>query len=361
MQPKKILISGYYGFDNFGDDAILHVLISDIKARLNNSEITVISNNSDKIRQNYGVDSVYRFDFKGIYSVMKNADIFISGGGSLLQDATSFKSLIYYLSLIFLAEILKIRTYIYAQGIGPIKNKLGQILTGWILKKATMITVRDQASHDFLEKLGVNPVITADPVWNIEQDKSAGIKLDTDKQKVGIQLRNWPSLDMKKLEYLANALAANFPDSEYQLVLISLQDSQDLAVTEKFEKLLNTIKPDADIKKFSGLSVFESISLISQLDYLIAMRFHACLISMKFNIPTFALSYDPKVENLSKESGIQYISINDIRQEELNTKVNRLITDKTSLKEQIKEFYLKIQYKSRQNIDLFIKILMNTP
>src|ERR1035437_9920349 len=115
MNSEKILISGYYGFDNFGDDAILHMLVSNIKANCPNSQITAISNNPDKIKQIYGINSVYRFDLKSIYLEMRKTSLFISGGGSLLQDVTSLNSLIYYLGLIFLAQISGKKTYIFAQ------------------------------------------------------------------------------------------------------------------------------------------------------------------------------------------------------------------------------------------------------
>lgn len=113
MKPIKILISGYYGFDNFGDDVILHIIVSDIKKNVKNVKIVVISNDPEKIKKNYNVDSIHKFDFKSIYSCIKVSDIFISGGGSILQDVTSFKSLIYYLGLIFAWLNFSKQKYLY--------------------------------------------------------------------------------------------------------------------------------------------------------------------------------------------------------------------------------------------------------
>ena len=109
---KKALISGYYGFDNFGDEAILAVLIKNLKNI--GIDVTVFSTNPQKTISNYAVKSVYTFSFKSIFSELKNTDFLISGGGSLLQDATSLKSLIYYLFVIKMAQIFRKKIIIFA-------------------------------------------------------------------------------------------------------------------------------------------------------------------------------------------------------------------------------------------------------
>ena len=100
---KKVVISGYYGFKNFGDEAILSVLLDFLKK--NDSDIVVFSSNPEWTILNYSVNSVYSFDYKAIFKNIKNSDILISGGGSLLQDVTSLKSLVYYCLIIFLGVV----------------------------------------------------------------------------------------------------------------------------------------------------------------------------------------------------------------------------------------------------------------
>ncbi|EKE02462.1 MAG: polysaccharide pyruvyl transferase [uncultured bacterium] len=357
MKNIKILISGYYGFDNFGDDAILHTLLHNLKTNFENCQITVISKNPAKTKQLYGINSVGTFNYQEIIKQMLAADLYISGGGSLLQDITSLKSLFYYLSLILLATLCKVKTYIYAQGIGPIKSKLGQFLTKNILKKVDLITVRDQQSKDFLDKLGINSILTADPVWCMDVEKiNNNSCLNNEKIKVGIQLRDWYLLNNEKLEHLAEAINLNF-NSNYQLILISLQDSHDLAITEKFREILKLKNAGPDIQLMSDLSIFDSISLLSQLDCLIAMRYHANLIAIKSNVPALALSYDPKVEILSSEAGIPYVSIENLDKEELNKKIFDLITQKTTYEDKLRDFAAKKELESRQNVDLLSKIL----
>ncbi|MFH0702900.1 MAG: polysaccharide pyruvyl transferase CsaB [bacterium] len=360
MKSKKILISGYYGFDNFGDEAILYALVSEIKKNINNSKITAISNNPDKTSKNHNINSIYKFDFKKNFYEMKNADLFISGGGSLLQDVTSFKSLLYYLSLIFLAKILNKKIYIYAQGIGPVKSKLGRILTGFTLKKVDLITVRDKESSDFLKVLGVkNSIITTDSAWGIDKNIKHKEKFIITKEKlnIGIQLRDWCLLTEEKLKNLAYSLNKNLKDLNFQLILISLQDSKDLDILRNLEKILKSLNPDLDIQLIAGQSIFKNISLISQLDYLVAMRYHAILISIKYSIPVFCISYDPKTENLSKEAEILHTLANEMNEKELTSKIQKLIAKDYNYKDKLRDFSSKKERKSRQNIDLLIKII----
>ena len=120
----KYIISGYIGFDNFGDEAIACVLINYLK-KINAEKITLISSNPKKTANLYNVNSIGMLNF---FPSIAEADILISGGGSLLQDITSLKSLIYYLGLIVLALIFKKKVILMAQGFGPIKNKLARKL-----------------------------------------------------------------------------------------------------------------------------------------------------------------------------------------------------------------------------------------
>ena len=123
---SKVVLSGYYGFDNFGDEAILQVLVSNLKNI--GADITVISHNPQKTSFTHDVKSVFTFDIFGILNSLSKTDVLISGGGSLLQDVTSIRSLFYYLFIIFFSILFSKRVIIFAQGIGPIKNKIAKKL-----------------------------------------------------------------------------------------------------------------------------------------------------------------------------------------------------------------------------------------
>lgn len=298
---KNIAISGYYGFENFGDEAILSVLTKELKTREHN--ITVFSKNPQRTSAKLAVNSVYTFSLKSIINTIKNCDVLISGGGSLLQDATSLKSLFYYLFVIFLAQHYKKDVIIFAQGIGPLKNPVGRWLTKSLLKKCKYITVRDEKSLFLLRGWDLKPDLVSDPVWNIE------LKPRVSMNRIGVQLRSWKNLSQKYLFALAREINKNFADKE--IYIYSFQDALDFDLCKHFEAQLKLVNPVIKTKLLSALTIDDTIQSFSNLDYVIAMRYHACLLALKYGIPTLALSYDQKVEKIAKRFYIPCSFLND--------------------------------------------------
>lgn len=357
---KKILISGYYGFDNFGDDAILQVIVSELKKHLKNPKITVISNNPEKTKKTYSVDSIYKLNFKDINKKMNECDVFISGGGSLLQDVTSFKSFIYYLGLIALAKFwYQKKTIVFAQGIGPISTAAARILTRNILNNIDLLNVRDKESQKYLKKLGVNSVLAADPVWCLEYSKENSI-LKVEKINIGLQIRQWKTLSIEFINIIADVVAEKFNDEKNCINLISLQDSHDLEITQKLKKLLLDKNLKAEIRIFSSycLSIDKTINLIGNLDFLIAMRFHACLAGASFNVPTLALSYDPKVTNLALEAKMPFVNVNSFTKEIFTNKIDELTSNHEQIRYDLKEFSDKKTHICRDNFILLINTII---
>lgn len=360
MGSCKILISGYYGFENFGDDAILYSILNEIKKTFPQSDITVISNNPDLIKTEYKTNSIYRFDFKEISKCLSSSDIFISGGGSLLQDITSLKSLCYYLTLIWLAKRFKNKIYIFAQGIGPIKTLAGKILLKKTLKKVDLITVRDKQSKEYLSKLKIKSILTSDPVWNINKNSEIIRQAAKQNKKVGIQLREWDSLTEHDLKILCEGLNSLLEEDNNitDLILLSLQDSKDLNILQSFKEIIKNNKPELNIKVINNVSIDNAFDIINGLDYFIAMRFHAVLAAMKLNVPVLPIVYDPKVKAISEEAGIPYIEIGFISENDLKRKIKNLVERQDKYIGKICHYAKEKQDEARQNFVLLEQMLM---
>lgn len=298
-EQKKVLISGYYGFDNFGDEAILGVLVKKLQEL--NADVRVLSKNPKKTASLYGVKSTLSFCLLRVFFKVKECDVLVSGGGSLLQDVTSLKSLIYYLLIINMALFFKKKVIIFAQGIGPINNKFGAFLTKNTLKKCSLITVRDEKSLFLLRGWGLNTELVCDPLFDLSLVGSMP------SNRVGVQLRGFKTLKENLLIKLAEQINKDFSDKEIEIY--SFQDGLDLMVCERFEKMLKVLNPQIKTKLISNQTSAEILDKISKLDYMIAMRFHANLIALKYGIKTFAICYDEKVEKLALESNIPAVSM----------------------------------------------------
>lgn len=205
----KYVVSGYIGFDNFGDEAIAKVLVDRLKHE-GAEKITLISSNPEKTAKLYGVEACPMLKF---FDSIKNSDVLVSGGGSLLQDVTSFKSLLYYLGVIYTAIILGKKVEIYSQGIGPINSGLGRMLTRFALKQAHKISVRDKKSQELLKSWKIDAELVKDPIFSLE------LPAKNLKGTVGIQLRNYPSLNDGFLNALADEVIKRFPDKKFKYFL----------------------------------------------------------------------------------------------------------------------------------------------
>ena len=296
---KNIVISGYYGFDNFGDETVLKILTEHLK----DENVTVISSNPSKTVLKYKVNSIKTFDFPKIIDFIKSSDVFISGGGSLLQDVTSLRSLLYYIFLIKIALFFKKKVVIFAQGIGPLNSPLSRFLVKNTLKKCEIVTVRDEKSLFLLRGWGISKTdLVCDPLFDLPCSHTAEMK-----NKIGVQLRGFKTLSDEFLSDLARHIVKNFPTKSVDLY--SFQDELDLKVCEKFEKILKNYNPDIDCKIYNSMDYQEYVRHFAELEYMIAMIFHACILALKCGIKTMAISYDDKVQKLADEAGIPALSL----------------------------------------------------
>lgn len=309
----KYLVSGYIGFDNFGDEAIAKVLVSKLKS-IGAEKITLLSSNPNKTKEIHDVDSEYYLDF---FKPILETDVLISGGGSLLQDITSLKSLIYYLTIIVLALVFDKRVIIFAQGFTPFRTKIGKFFTKFVLKYCDEIYVRDAKSQEILNKMEIQSKLIADPVFGI-------IPFNNNEHKgVGVQLRNYPTLNDIFLENLADKIAKVFPNEEVSI--FSLQDSLDYEVAKKFSKLLESKSIPSKI--YYGMDVENAIEEISKLEYLVGMRFHAALVAAKAGVKVLGINYDIKVLNLAKHVGFPIIGLD---QKDFSSEFDELLNLDTS-------------------------------
>lgn len=297
---KRFVLSGYFGFKNFGDEAILSLIIDRLK--LYKHRITVISSNPQYTKSKYNhIRSVYTFNFRDITGAILKSDCLISGGGSLLQDATSLKSLIYYLLIIFIALLLRKQVIIFAQGIGPINSSLGKFLTKNIIRHANYISVRDEKSYELLKKWGIKSDLLCDPVFSKKIDSQEKTN------SVAIQLRGFKNVNEDFIDRLAQKVVHEFPKMDINIY--SLQDSIDLPVCKSFEKSVKLLNTDINVTVHSELTDEQIINGISGSKYLIAMRFHAIIIGLISGVKTMGINYDIKVKKLASEFNLPIIDL----------------------------------------------------
>lgn len=298
----KIVISGYYGFGNAGDEAMLAALLDSIRDVIHDADITVITGNCKITEANHGVHTVGRMDILGIFNAIRKCHILISGGGSLLQDVTSSRSLYYYLAIIRIAQFFHKPVMLYAQGIGPVNHPNARKTVKDILQKVDMITVRDEASKAELESIGVTKPhieVTADAVLSINPvDKKIGFRL-LEKNgvtgigtKIGICVRDWKDAITYKKE-IASAADRLHENRDATIIFIPMQYPDDIKASQDIQQMMSA--PSVLLNK--AYSTTELMSVIGCMDAILGIRLHALVFAALMHIPETAISYDPKIDS----------------------------------------------------------------
>jgi polysaccharide pyruvyl transferase CsaB len=288
----RAVICGYYGQGNGGDEALLVSLLQMLPAQVTP---LVLSGNPAQTSQRYGVASCDRKSIPALWRALRTSDALIWGGGSLMQDATSFANPFYYGGLMWLAQQLGLKTIAWGQGIGPLRQPLSRWLARQVLRNSTAISVRDQASAKLLAQWNLKVTIAPDPVWALE---SLPVKdlADLPAPRVAVNLRAHPLLTPQRLAVLTQALADFQQATGTCLLLVPFQASQDLAIARSLAAGLpgpQQIVSLEDPRELKGL--FRGVEMV------IGMRLHSLIMAAAEGCRCSALSYDPKVSQLMAE------------------------------------------------------------
>jgi len=289
---KKAILCGYYGLGNAGDEALLLSLLQMLPP---NIQPIVLSGNPTETSQTYQVLTINRKDAFAINEAIKKADYFIWGGGSLMQDVTSFTSPIYYAGLMAYAQKNGLKTIAWSQGIGPLKTAFARWLTKTVLLGCEKISVSDNSTAQMLKNWGFSPLVAPDPVWALTEtniDDLTNIK----KPIIAVNLRPHPLLTNNKLNLLISALKLLQKTTDSFILLLPFQKSQDGAIAQIIASQLEhnyQILNITDPRQLKGI--------FKQVDFTIGMRYHSLIMALAHQCACFPLSYDPKVSQLMKE------------------------------------------------------------
>ncbi|MCI8331266.1 MAG: polysaccharide pyruvyl transferase CsaB [Clostridiales bacterium] len=300
----EVLLNGYYGFGNKGDDALLQVILERIHGEYPDARLTVLSRRPKQTRRMFGVHSINRFHPVMMAHVLRRGKVLIYGGGSLLQSVTSSRSLLYYTWVLRLAKCAGIRTMLFANGIGPFASERDKQRAAKALAQVNDIVVRDRASLQMLEELGVRTdgvLVTADPVFCMKgADEGwcrhwlAGAGLAPGQAYFAISLRAWKWLDREVQDKLVRFCL--YVKKTYGLVplFLPMQKEKDLsicrAVCEKCGGLC-----------IEQLSSSEMYTTLAKAAFVCGMRLHILICAAAAGVPIIGLSYDPKVDALFAE------------------------------------------------------------
>ena len=380
---KKIVIAGYYGFDNGGDELILFSLLEELKSLNSRIEISVLFRNPSKTGRNYRVKTINRWNLISIALAILRTDLFVFGGGGLLQDLTSSWSIYYYLGLILLAKLFFKKVFLISQGVGPIRRKISRKVTGIVLGFVDLITVRDELSKFELGKLNgnISVSIALDPVFNLDRfafGRGAAIYLPTslfegrgspsplsegqgsssnEQPAIGVCLQGFGK-DKKFRETLRKICDELVRKIESKIIFIPFHKLEDLKISKDI-----IANRTSDYQLFLWQDIEDLFEFYNKIDLILGMRLHSIILACLFGKPFVAISlpkthplYDPKVEGFLELLGYKAIDMT-VPPAEIVGKVHEILTNRQKFLEELTPRIAKLRESSRENIEMVQRLL----
>ena len=329
----KLLLAGYFGFDNAGDEAIFEAVVENFRRLAPQAQIKALVQDPGTARR-LGVEFVGRKDLSAVWKALRESELFVLGGGGLFQDVTGPSSVFYYGGLLAMARLARCPSVFFCQGYGPVNGSIQKLFTKWALGLPDLLAVRDEESQAELVALGLPPEsihLAADPALLLDPMPSEELRAILGEENLTMELgrcelpngqlskagplvvltvRPWPNMP---LESLAQALSEFRSQTKARYLILPFQPERDL---EPSRRLLELLDGEARLLE-RPLTPKALTGILACSDMVIGMRLHSLILATVGNPPLYGLSYDPKVERFCRRAGALSCSIEEISSERL--------------------------------------------
>ncbi|XID91116.1 polysaccharide pyruvyl transferase CsaB [Paenibacillaceae bacterium WGS1546] len=398
------MLSGYYGFRNSGDEAVLKSILAaleDAAARAGvRIEPVVLSGDPAWTMRQYGVEAVDRMKLGEVRKAIKRSDGLISGGGSLLQDATGMGSIPYYLGILALARWSGKPTFIYAQGIGPVNRPVFRPFIARAFRKAAYVSVRDEESAALLRRFGlpaddVDIDVVPDPVMGLpaggaspgepERGAAAGAEREgragegeplggaapdagaagaDEPAVVGVSVRFWRSdrADMDRAAAALEALAGR-ADAPVRLRFLPFHRGADEDASRYVMERLARAGAYAE-NRLELAPAHEDpqrmLREVGRCDLLIGMRLHSLIYAANQEVPLLGISYDPKIDQFLGRLGERAVGTTEaLDPDELAARAAEILRDPGSWRASKRAAIARLKEEAARPSQLIVDFIRN--
>jgi polysaccharide pyruvyl transferase CsaB len=376
---NRVLISGYIGFGNAGDEAIAQTMTEHLREQVPGAEITIISGDPGQTAAALGVKAIGWREPLAIAEAVRNTDLTIVGGGGLFHDYWGFDpsavltreqaGLSHYVAPALLAAVYGKPVMLYAVGVGPLFSEHGRRYTKAVADVASRVTVRDAPSKELLESLGIaaeKVELTGDPAFDL---KPADVDLPGagEGPVVAVSVRNWIfGTDQRSSEReIAAALDAFLQSEGGRAVFLPFHfdpaDNDDLAAARRIASKMRYADRAHVVAERCSPAVLAG--MVKKADLVLGMRLHSLIFSLPAGVPFVALEYDPKVGGVAAMSGLEEFAlpIGGIEADVLAERMGRALREKRRFAEIAARHGEEWRRQARRNAAIAAEMLRDSP
>lgn len=391
---SRIVILGWYGSNNTGDEALVQVIVKQLREH-GFDDLVALSTNPGKTGGRLGIRSVPRsmFNMQTIRAVI-GARALILGGGGLIQDGTSVYNLPVYAFYVALARLLGLKVIGWGLGAEPLWTAFGRMMARFICHASDYFSVRDSASKKLLLKAGVAPhtvKVTADPAFLLQPEEGEsnlpaenkpsvifcirhlpsiepGINMSylipvSIRHRLGIEWKQVPGRVENLVEGVARSIRVVVQEFGAQAVLLPLWPGRDEEMLDLVEKSAIAMGvPRSEIVRAElGNTPGEFSSYVGKADMLMSMRLHALIFGARQGVPMIALSYARKVRGFMRELGLERWVIEVERKmpdpDLMEAQIRKLWADRKQESERVKDAAALAQKIARSDAEMIVEII----
>lgn len=390
---RRILIAGYFGFGNVGDEVILSGMLADLRARSRDLSFTVLSGNPAETMIMHGTEAVHWRDVRALIQAAEGSSLVLVGGGGLFQDhwgldpATYLTSrhggITHYGGVAMLAHMLGVPCMLYAVGVGPLYSQLAREHTQEIFALASAATVRDEGSRRLLGEIGVdssNIPVTADPAFSAPaagrmHAASMSRYSKNEGPVLAASLRYWEpngsgvEADPQFMDWLEGELAVALDqyvdETGGSVVFIPFQRGP-IALENDLE-VARRVRNRMRLKSHSGvvydeLGPLERFQLVGLGDLVLGMRLHAVVAGIRGRIPAVGLCYDPKVGRMMEAADLSSFSmeLQEVRSDLLAERLLEAYKSRQKVAQGLKTAARRQTKAAQENAAIAVELLRDT-
>ncbi|WP_448522569.1 polysaccharide pyruvyl transferase family protein [Pseudothermotoga sp.] len=318
---RTATLFGYYGYDNLGDELLCEESIKLLREARFDRIYLLLKREKVKNFSQPQVVPIDRFNPFQILKVIVKSDVVVCGGGGILQDQTSVKSLLYYASIVLIASMFRKPVLLLANSLGPLKHKVSKCVVRSLLKRKNVFFIaRDEASYRYAKIVGArNASLGTDlGIGTVER-----LMMCEKQKKISLCLKTELELDI----VIETAKVYGF-----EVVLVPLSP-QDRPACEKMAK------------KY-GLNVSsEPLRELLCSSFVVSQRFHGCLLACLMGSPFVSLNssksrrfferYFPKYEGFCVKEDPAQIALAITKLKNSRLEPNKMIEDFNKMRDEV--------------------------
>ncbi len=363
VPPIRAAISGYYGYRNLGDDSILLSISRQLATLDPPVQLTVLSRNPRKTTASYGLRAIPRFSPLALWRTLRRSDLLISGGGSLLQDHTSARSLQYYLGVIHLAQHFHHPVFLWANGIGPLYRPAGREHVRKTLVDCHCITLRDSDSLATLRALGVtrqDVTVTEDPAFllnlppkedSLEALRQLGLSMDTPLLGISVRRTDGMAQSVDQFARLADRMVREL---HCQVAFLVMQEPGDADISRE---ILRRMEEPAQLISTPDRPE-DMLGIIRCMDALVSTRLHTIIFAAKARVPVVGCVYDPKVASFLKTLQMPHCGTpKDLHLDDAMAALQTMLSHRDAIRQQLDRQVSQMEAHAGETLHQFQQML----